>query len=257
MARTLVTRRILARELVLNAATRPLNIAVPAGIVIAAFAFAWWLLPIAFVVYASLVVTTVLDGDSAEAIGHEVYARARGKLPERATAGLTPVIAEKLALAREAELRIHRAIGDSPVSLVDVAAEVDRLMEALEKLAPQADRVAVYLAEEDEQVIRGRLERLRGPGSGDRQADEAKAQTVAALQDQLDARAQLSRQLSRFDAQMEHIAATLGAVHAQIVRMSVEEEAAEQGRVADRVRDLRREVGAAADAMQEAYRDLD
>jgi phosphatidylglycerophosphate synthase len=63
MARTLVTRRILARELVLNAATRPLNIAVPAGIVVAAFAFAWWLLPIAFVVYAALVVTTVLDGD--------------------------------------------------------------------------------------------------------------------------------------------------------------------------------------------------
>jgi hypothetical protein len=80
---------------------------------------------------------------------------------------------------------------------------------------------------------------------------------VAALQDQLDARAQLSRQLSRFDAQMEHIAATLGAVHAQIVRMSVEEQAAEQARVASRVRDLRREVGAAADALQEAYRDLD
>jgi hypothetical protein len=56
---------------------------------------------------------------------------------------------------------------------------------------------------------------------------------------------------------MEHIAATLGAVHAQIVRMSVEEEASEQGRVAGRVRDLRREVGASADAMQEAYRELD
>jgi predicted nucleic acid-binding Zn-ribbon protein len=257
MARTLVTRRILARELVLNAATRPLTIAVPAGIVVAAFAFAWWLLPIAFVVYAALVVTTVLDGDVAERVGREVYAKARHELPERATTRLTPAVAKKLALAREEEQRIHRAIDESPVPLVDVATEVDRLMEALEKLAPQADRVTVYLAEEDEQDIRDRLERLRGPGTGDHEADQAKAQAVAALQDQLDARAQLSRQLSRFDAQMEHIAATLGAVHAQIVPMSVEEEASEQGRVAGRVRDLRREVGAAADAMQEAYRDLD
>ena len=38
--------------------------------------------------------------------------------------------------------------------------------------------------------------------------------------------------------------------------MSVEEEAAAQGRVAEQVRDLRREVGAAADAMQEAYVEL-
>jgi chromosome segregation ATPase len=256
MARALVTRRMLARRLVLNAATRPLNLAVPFGIVVAAFAFAWWLLPIAFVVYAALVVTTVMDGDVAEAVGREVYAKARGELPEHATR-LTADVEEKLALAREEERRIHRAIGESPVALADVANEVDRLMQALEKLAPQADRVAVYLAAEDEQDILDRLVRLRGPGTGDREADQAKAQAAAALQDQLDARAQLSRQLSRFDAQMEHIAATLGAVHAQIVRMSVEEEASEQARVAGRVRDLRQEVGAAADALEEAYRDLD
>jgi hypothetical protein len=257
MARALVTRRMLARRLVLNAATKPLNIAVPVGIVVAAFAFAWWLLPIAFVVYAALVVTTVMDGDVAEAVGREVYAKARGELPEHATTRLTADVEEKLALAREEERRIHRAIGESPVALADVANEVDRLMQALEKLAPQADRVAVYLAAEDEQDILHRLERLRGPGTGDREADQAKGQAAAALQDQLDARAQLARQLSRFDAQMDHIVATLGAVHAQIVRMSVEEEASEQARVAGRVRDLRQEVGAAADALQEAYRDLD
>jgi len=59
----------------------------------------------------------------------------------------------------------------------------------IEKLAPQADRVAVYLAAEDEQDILDRLERLRGPGTGDHEADQAKAQAAAALQDQLDARA--------------------------------------------------------------------
>jgi len=38
--------------------------------------------------------------------------------------------------------------------------------------------------------------------------------------------------------------------------MSVEEEAGEQRRVAEQVRDLRREVAAAADALQEAYDDV-
>src|SRR4029077_9763044 len=135
----------------------------------------------AFVVYVALVVTTILDGDVAEAVGREVYAKARGELPERATTHLTPVVAEKLALAREEERRIHRAIDESPVALVDVATEVDRLMEALENLAPQAARVAFYLAEEDERGIRERLERLRGSGTGDHAAAHAKAQAVAAL----------------------------------------------------------------------------
>jgi hypothetical protein len=52
---------------------------------------------------------------------------------------------------------------------------------------------------------------------------------------------------------MEHIAATLGAIHGQIVRMSVTEEAAAQGEVATQVRSLREEVGAVADGMREAY----
>src|SRR5262249_25068780 len=134
-------------------------------------------------------------------------------------------VAEKLARAREAEQRIRRAIAESPVPLVDVETEVERLMHELEKLAREADRVSVYLADENEAALRGRLERLHGTQSGDPQVDHANAQTAAALQDQIEARSQLARQLSRLDAQMEHIAATLGVIHAQIVRMSVAEEA--------------------------------
>ena len=57
-------------------------------------------------------------------------------------------------------------------------------------------------------------------------------------------------------AEPDRAAATLGAIRAQIVRMSVEEEASSQGRVAQQVRDLRHELGTAADAMQEAYHEL-
>jgi prefoldin subunit 5 len=256
MASELVTRRVLARELVWNAARRPVNIAVPATIIVASFVFAWWLLPVAVVVYVALAAMTVLDSDAAEVVGREVYAKRRRALRARPEGALLPAIEQKLEIAREEQRRIDDAITDAPVSLVDIAAEVQPLMQALEKLARDADRIARYLGEESEQAVRARLERLRSMQTGEAQVDHANTQAAAALQDQLDARGHLTRQLSAFDAQMEHIAATLGAIRAQIVRMSVEEGAASQGRVAQQVRDLRRELGAAADAMHEAYREL-
>ena len=115
-----------------------------------------------------------------------------------------------------------------------------------------------YLSEQDERAVRARLERLQAATSDDPSVTNANAQAVAALEEQLAARAQLKHQLARFDAQMEHLAATLGAIHArEFVRMSVEEEAGEQRRVAEQVRDLRQEVAAAADALQEAYDDVE
>jgi predicted nucleic acid-binding Zn-ribbon protein len=257
MERALVTRRVLARELALNAATRPFNIALPTGMVVAALLLSAWLLPIALVVYAALVVTTLLDGDVAETVGREVYskrhvARAALRTREWNDAG----VARKLAVAYHAEQRIRQAIAESPLALVDLEAELERLMQELEKLASQADRVSTYLRGEDEPELRRRLERLRA-ASGDQQIDRANAQAAAALEDQLDAQAQLSRQLSRLDAQMEHIAATLGAIHAQVIRTSVAEAAFAQWRVAEQVRELRREVGAAANALDEVYRELD
>jgi uncharacterized coiled-coil DUF342 family protein len=256
MAGELVTRRVLARELVWNAARRPFNIAVAAGIALAGLVFAWWLLPVSVIAYVALAVTTVLDGDTAEAVGRDVYAKRRRSLPARSEIELSPRIRQRLEIAREEQRRINETVADAPGTLGDVAAEVGRLMQTLEKLARDADRVARYLSEESEQTVRARLERLRSAQTGEVEVDSAHAQAVAALQDQLEARGHLTRQLSAFDAQMDHIAATLGAIRAQIVRMSVEEEASSQDRVAQQVRDLRRGLGAAADAMHEAYREL-
>ena len=258
MGGALVTRRVLARELALNAATRPLNLAVPSAVAVAGFLLSVWLLPIAVLVYAALVMTTLLDGDVAEALGHEVYAKKRApRVALRAREWTDAGVAAKLALAHHAEQRIRQAIAESPVPLVDVETELERLLQELEKLARQADRVATYLGGEDETDLRSRLEQFRELRSGDQQIDHANAQAAAALEDQLAARDQLSRQLSRLDAQMEHIVATLGVVHAQIIRLTVAEETFAQRHVADQVRELRREVGAAADALDETYRELD
>lgn len=253
-----VTRRVLARELVLNAARRPLNLAVPAAVAIAGLVLAWWLLPIAVIVYLAMVVATVLDGDVAERVGRETYERRRSRVSPQLEGlpALAPPVNEKLGPARAEEARLRKAIADAPVALQDLGTEVDGLMDSLEKLARRADTVYGYLEQEDAAAIRARIDRIRTSRSDDSAVDAANEQAVAALEDQLRAIEQLERQLSRFDAQMEHIAATLGAIHAQVVRMSIEEEASAQSRVAGQVRDLRREVGAAADAMQETYREL-
>jgi hypothetical protein len=256
MERVPVTRRVLARAIVVDAAKRPLNVGVMLVVVAAAFALAaLWLLPVALVVYAGLIAGTALDADRAERVGEKTYASShlRRLPPVELTPFLSRRVTERVSLAREEEKRIRRAIAQAGVPLADVSAEVERLMAALNQLARHADRVYAYLDEQAEEPIRSRLDRLRAAPAGDASVERANAQAVSALEEQLEARSQLERQVARFDAQMEHLAATLGAIHAQIVRMSVEEEAGVQVRVAEQVRDLRREVGAAADAMQEAY----
>src|SRR5205085_5593105 len=98
----------------------------------------------------------------------------------------------------------------------EVSGEVDRLMGALATLAKHADRLEAYLQEEDEPAIRRRLERLREV-SDDPAVRRVNAEAAAALEEQLNARGQVERHVARFDAQIQHIAATPGALHAQVL----------------------------------------
>lgn len=257
MSRVPVTRRDLARELVVNAASRPLNVAVPMGVIAASFVLTLWLVPLAALTYAGLVLATFLDGDVAESVGRDAYARRRRVRPDAGFTALTESAAASLSLAYETERQIQNAIIESHVPLPEVEAEVNGLLEELENLARHVDGLATYLADDDEAALRVRLKRLEMRRSGDPQLDRANAEVAAALQQQLDARTQLARRLSQFESQMEHIAATLGLVHAQIMRMSAAEEASAQAHVAEEIRRLRREIDATAAAVDEAYRELD
>jgi hypothetical protein len=250
-----VTRRVLAREIVVSAAKRPLNIAVAGVVVAAAFVFAAvWLLPLALLIYLGMIVATALDGDRAERVGEATYAKRKKQLPAAAPVEfppyLSPRVTERVAAAVTEEQRLRKSLADTP--FVEVSGEVDRLMAALAELAKHADRLEAYLAEEDEAAIRRRLERLREVAD-DPAVGRVNAEAAAALEEQLEARAQVERHVARFDAQIQHIAASLGAMHAQVLRMSVEEEAGAQRRLADEVRALRREVGTTADALEEAF----
>ena len=252
-----VTRRVLAREIVISSAKRPLNIAVAAVVVAAAVVFsAHWLLPIALVIYAGMIVASALDGERAERVGDATYAKRKelNEAPREFPPYLSRRVTERVQAAVAEEQRLRRSLRDTP--FVEVSAEVDRLMDALGELAKHADRLEAYLAEEDESAIRRRLERLRAV-TDDPAVGRVNAEAAAALEEQLAARGQVERHVARFEAQIQHIAATLGALHAQVLRMSVEEEAGAQARLASEIRALRNEVGATADALEEAFGDVE
>jgi hypothetical protein len=258
MSGDLVTRRTLARQLLVNAASRPLNLAVPAAVAAASLLLhAVWLLPFAVAVYVAMAVATFFDGDEAERVGRATYERWR--VAQRAsleTATLAAPIARKLDQARMEESRIKEAIAQAAVPRYDVTDEVARLMVGLERLAERAQQIHEYLAARNEPAVRERLRALRASSTGDAAVDAANAEAAAALEEQLEVTLQLERQLARFDAQTEHAIASLGSIHGQIVRMNATEEAAAQRDVADVVRSLRRDVNVTADAMSETYDDV-
>jgi hypothetical protein len=255
MGGELVTRRTLTRQLVLNAASRPLNLAVPAAVAAASLLLhALWLLPFAAAVYLAMAVATFFDGDEAERIGRATYEHSRAvHRVTLETWTLAPPIARKLEQARVEEERIKDAIEQAAVPRYDVTDEVARLMIGLERLAERAQQIHEYLGAQDRPAVRERLRALRAVSTGDVAVDAANAEAAAALEERLDVTMQLERHLARFDAQMEHAIASLGSIHGQIVRMNATEEAAAQRDVAADVRSLRRDVNVTADAMSEMY----
>jgi len=259
MDRQLVTRRMLTRDLAINAATRRLNIAVPLAVVAAGIVLGTvWLLPVALVIYLAMAVATFFDGDEAERVGRATYERARPELPAVEPEGtrFEPAIAERLASARTLEARIRQAAATAPAAGPDLADEVGRVLAGLEKLAERAQQIHDYLAEQDADALRSRLDALRQGPSGDAKVDRTNRELAAALEEQLSAIAQLERELPRLDAQMEHANASLGAILGHIVRMGATEEAASQDGVIEEARRLRREVNLTADAARDAYDEL-
>jgi hypothetical protein len=257
MGGEIVTRTVLVRALAGNAATRPLNIAVPVLVATAGLLLhTAWLLPVAFLVYVGMAIATFFDADEAERVGRATYDQHRQ--PRRALdAGtLSPEIARSLERARAEESRIREAVERSPLPRYDILDEVARLLVGLEKIASRAQQIQCYLADQDQPATRERLRRLRSATAGDAAVQQAKAQAAVALEEQLAVTAQLEAHLARFDAQMEHAVASLAAIHGQIVRMGAAEEAAGQRDVAAEVRDLRRSVNLTADALRETYDEL-
>ncbi|HEX3318969.1 MAG TPA: hypothetical protein VHR88_13180 [Solirubrobacteraceae bacterium] len=250
MANQPVTRSSLQRSLAINALTKPLNVIVPAAVVVAGIVLgALWLVAVAAVVYAVLAALTFFDSGEAERVGKRVYGHAAKGVapPKRADlARLAPPIAQQLGAARSEEARIHAAVQDADLPFEEVTSETDALVQAMESIAIRTQRVYDYLASHDPRPVQARLSQLRAAGQ---EGDLAKA-----LSEQLAAYEKLSAQLQRFYDEMEHITASLATVGAQVVSMSAAGEGESgQRELAGQVRDLRDQVNALSDGMREAY----
>jgi hypothetical protein len=256
--RQLVTRKTLQRELALNAATKPLALAVGASVAAAAFVLsAPWLLAVAVAMYAALAVTTFFDPDEAARVGRAAYRRAalpkeHRELPE----GLAPEISALVHRAHAEEDRIRRAIEASGLPFTDVSVEVEHLMSELERNARRAQVVWTYLSEQRPFELQRRLHALRAETGGDGETERSRERTTAALEHQLQVGETLRFEYARFGTEVEHLIASLGVVHGELVRISVADEAIAQEGLADQVRDLRGRVGAVAEGMSEAAEHL-
>jgi hypothetical protein len=252
-----ITRSDLTRDLVVNAATKPLNVVAGAGVVVAGIVIGeTWLIAVGVVVYALLAVLTFFDSDEASAVGKRAYGKDKslGAGARRDLRSFDPAIAEQLDSARRSEDAIAATIAKSDLPFGEVGPEVADLGKAMDSLAERAQRIYDYLNTQDPAAVQRRLAELQGQAKSQGQTvDPGVAQAVEALGQQSDALAKLASQVAGFHAKMEGIVASLGAINAEIVRLSVASEGAGESDVADKVRSLREQVDAASEGLKAAY----
>jgi chromosome segregation ATPase len=256
----LVTRGALARRLAVNAATKPLNVAVLGGLIAAGVVLDLVVVvgAIAIVAYLVLVALTFFDADEAERIGNELYAGRRPDTTPTLDVGtLEPRIAALVQQARETAAGIRDAIAQADHPFDDVAADVDALVAAMDTSARRAQLISSTLAEQARagQDVAG-LERTIADLRG--RADDADVRAlVADLEAQRDATARLEDRLERFEVGMQRICASLGLLRTRLVEMSASEEEAAQRELARQSRELRERTDLLAEAMAEVFADDD
>jgi hypothetical protein len=261
MADQLVTLDSLRQALLINAARKPLTIGVAALVFVAGLALGTGLLfPVALVIYLGLAASTFFDGNEAERVGRVVYAQARSESFATRTlpAGLSTDLVELLERAQLEERRILETIAESQLPFEDITVEVDGLANEIERIASRAQTVTAFIQSHDPAQLRLRLAGLRASKAGGEQgAVQARERAAGAIQDQLRVGEALASELDRFRAELEHLIASLGVIHGQLVRISVSYDPELQEHVAREVRDLRTRVGALADGLREATDKVD
>ena len=132
----LVTRGALARRLAVNAATKPLNVAVLGGLIVVGIVLDLVVVvgAIAIVAYLVLVALTFFDADEAERVGSELRrgGRAASTAPALDVGTLEPRIAALVQQARETAAGIREAIAQADHPFDDVATDVDALVAAMD-----------------------------------------------------------------------------------------------------------------------------
>jgi hypothetical protein len=247
------TRAELNRMLIGNALTKTWpNVLVPAGLATAGLVIGLdlvVLLPVALVAWLALSVVTYFDAEEAEKVATRERTRRRGRVDAGRRTDLrtlAPPVGGHLHQVLMQERAIRNAIERADLPFSEVTEEVDTFVRAAERTAGRAQLLYEYLIEQDPRRVEWRYQQVRT------EADPSKRALAEALWAQLQAMQRAQRELDSFYTEMERIAVELGNIRGQLLSVSAASEGATQRQLASDVRDLREQMGAVAEGMNEA-----
>jgi hypothetical protein len=238
--------KLLGRVLV-NAATKPLNVLVLGVFAAVALVVNPWLLVAAPVVYGALVAATVRDPREQARIARAEEARLVDSARGRDLGAVRPPLREPILAALADEQRIHAELSTGTIAPAGLGDDVTALCDDLVRVAARGSAIDEYLASVDEGDLRRRAAEygaLRDPSARVRDA-------VAALREQLAVIDSLRARRAELDAEVLRIQASLGTIRARLVQARTGGDTADLG--AD-VGTLRERVRALVDAFAEAQR---
>jgi len=239
-----VTRADLRRALVLNALAHPVNLLIPAGVLVAGLVIgAAWLALVAVASWVVLAAVTFFDEREAARVGERLRAARRDDAPRARAdpAVYAPPIRTRVRAAEAACAAIRAAIAAAPATLDDVAQEVDALLAAIHADAGRAQRIHAFLGEDPPAAVERRI------------AEEPHAAVREALQRKLGALTRLHDRLDGLLAEMDHVVAVLQTLQAEILSADGAELALEERALASQVSELRAKVRIVSTGLEETF----
>lgn len=248
MADPPATRDEQRNRLLVNAATKPLNLAVGVLVlVVAGGAVGAVGLLVGLLVYVALAARTFFDDDeTAKVLGKAPAASAGslrgGKRGIPAAAGparLDPAeLPEHLAVhirtARKTEASVHEALAQSDGVYANLNGEITALVLELEKTARKAKTVDGYVRSQDPGVLQRRLNEQRQVAPS--------APETADLAEQLKSLYRLQRRVEDYNADLARLTAQLSSVASRIVEVALVGDESETEDLTRQARGLREQV---------------
>ena len=232
-------------RVLLNAATKPLNVLLLAGMVAAAILTTPWVLGAAIPVYGLMIASTIRDPRETD----RLVARSQDRLPggKRSLMGITGGLRGQVIAVLNEERGIVAELANAPVRPEGVEEAVDALCNELIVNARRASDVDLYLQSVDVADLQQRLAEYSRLGRESPRSAEA----ASAIKEQLDVVESLAGKRSALDEEIASLQASLGTIRARLVQARAEASPATVG-AAD-VTELRDRMRALADGLAEAY----
>ena len=231
---------------VVGAATKPLNIIVPAVLVVLAILIQPWLALAAIPVYAALVLTTLRDPKEVDRmLGRGSEASRLGPEARQQVDALPSDLQLPLRSALEQQRAILELLPTMPEGMADpkLAEDLPRLLADMLKAATGARDIDSYLDSQDERSLQAQADEARREGRAD---------VAATLQENLDIIAHLQKTRGALADRLASMASSLSIIRGRLVQAKT---TAQPVDVTGDISDLRDRARTLAEGVQEAFAD--